>query len=275
MLPEKAFALARSASPHAASALAACAILAALGKASDGTARDVQFLSAALSNDDPLVRRESLGALAVLGGHECLDPITFALTDEESEVRLAAVRALGRIRTDDGNALGVERLTKLVEGRSEPDLLPTAVRALGEARDARALGLLCKLVLGDDVPAAVAAVEALGSFETPNIIDTLIEATRHGSAEVVKASLLLLTGQDDARVMAHVGACLDHEAWDVRRLAADLLSRLGEKSQELLRSRQNVEQVPLVRDAIRRALDATGAVSRSLVPPGGGSWPPR
>jgi HEAT repeat protein len=184
------------------------------------------------------------------------------------------VRALGRIRSRDDDAPGVELLLELVEQHSSPPLLPAAVRALGETRDRRALDALCKLVVGSDASTAVAAVEALGRFDGERVLDSLLEATRHASPEVVKASLLLLGDRRDARVAAHVGTCLDHEAWDVRRLAADLLGRLGEHSQDLLRARLGTEQVPLVRDAIHRALDAMGAVSRTLIPPSGMTRPP-
>lgn len=272
--PAAARRLARAATPHAPSALAACAILYALKGAGDDTLEDLSFLSAALSNEDPAVRCAALGALSALGGPGSLEPIAFALTDEELDVRTAAVRALGRIRAEEGEAPGVDLLLELVEHRTSPPLVPTAVRALGETRDVRALDALCTLAVGSDASIAVAAVEALGRFQDERVLDSLLEATRHPSPEVVKASLLLLGERRDARVVAHVGACLDHEAWDVRRLAADLLGRLGEQSQDLLRARLGVEQVPLVKDAIHRALDAMGAVSRTLIPPSGASRPP-
>ncbi len=54
----------------------------------------------------------------------------------------------------------------------------------------------------------------------------------------------------DARVLVHLGACLDHEGWDVRRLAADLLSNAGDPAIGPSALRLRIEDNPLVKDAI-------------------------
>jgi HEAT repeat protein len=90
----------------------------------------------------------------------------------------------------------------------------------------------------------------------------------HSDAEVVKATMLALSDAPDPRVVAHLGACLDHEAWDVRRLAADLLGRVsGEPALALLRARLVGEDSPPVQAAISRALERAAGIRRSL-PPG-------
>jgi HEAT repeat protein len=76
-----------------------------------------------------------------------------------------------------------------------------------------------------------------------------------------------LVETDDPRVLVHLGACLDHEAWDVRRLAADLISRAGDPAIGLLRARLRVEDNPLVKDAISRALEQMAGVRRTPAPP--------
>ena len=58
------------------------------------------------------------------------------------------------------------------------------------------------------------------------------------------------------RAQAHLGVCLDHTAWDVRRLAADLLAKSGEASaMGLLRTRMTTEREPLVLEALNRGLE--------------------
>src|SRR5690606_23137649 len=100
----------------------------------------------------------------------------------------------------------------------------------------------------------------------------LIDALSHPDAEVVKAALRGLSAERDARVGAHLGACLDHEAWDVRRLAADLMGRTGQTASiGLLRAKLASESEPLVREAIQRALvelELGGGLRRTTPPPG-------
>jgi hypothetical protein len=89
----------------------------------------------------------------------------------------------------------------------------------------------------------------------------------------------VLASECDARVEAHLGACLDHDAWDVRRLAVDLLgSRGGEVALGLLRAKCATEREPLVNEAMERVLgllEGTGSVRRSAATANQGSWRPR
>jgi HEAT repeat protein len=75
----------------------------------------------------------------------------------------------------------------------------------------------------------------------------------------------------DERVEAHLARALSHPAWDLRRLAADLLGQRGDDSAKtLLRARLAQETEPLVREAIQRSLaDAEGVAGMraSLLPP--------
>src|SRR5688572_13643412 len=119
----------------------------------------------------------------------------------------------------------------------------------------------------------------ISTMGDPRRIDSLTAALSHTDAEVVKAALRALAGERDVRVAAHIGACLDHQAWDVRRLAADLLGRIGgETAIELLRAKLANESELLVKDAVHRALieiEGGSAVRRTAPPPRPGSWPPR
>jgi HEAT repeat protein len=101
----------------------------------------------------------------------------------------------------------------------------------------------------------------------------------HFDVEVVKSSLQMLANESDLRASAHLGACLDHEAWDVRRLAADLLGKIGgEVAHGLLRTKLSIETEPLVREALLRALgevDMVSYVRRNTPGIDPGSWRPR
>lgn len=271
--PDVARNLARDSSPDGADAHAAAVIIAALAEpVRDTLADDVAFLSSVLSSDSTAARRAALDALAALGSPLGVEAVAFALTDEERDVQLAAVRALGRLHNDNGEAAGVEHLLELAQSSDDEALVASAIGALGQAGDARALSVLRPLARSGDPMSAVAAVEALGRMKDPRRVDALIDALSHPDAEVVKAALRVLTEERDARVGAHLGACLDHDAWDVRRLAADLLGRLGGASgMGLLRAKLASEDEPLVKEAIQRALsklEGKVPIRRTTPPPG-------
>jgi HEAT repeat protein len=265
-------ALAVGAKPDGPEAHAACVIIAALGLEAQAEA-DLAFLSGALSNPSEAVRRAALDALAEVGRSRGVDSVAFALADEELAVRRVAIAALGRIRAEDGSAPGVPHLVDLIQRSQDSELVAVALRALGEAGDPHTVSVLRPLTRSERPLVAVSAVEALAQLSGPRRIDALLEGLVHPDAEVVKATMLALSDAPDPRVVAHLGACLDHEAWDVRRLAADLLGRVsGEPALALLRARLAAEESPPVQAAISRALERAAGIRRSLPP---GSLRPR
>jgi HEAT repeat protein len=218
-----------------------------------------EFLVRLLMSTSHEQRRAALVALAELGPSEALDAVRFALADEEQAVRVEAVRALGRLKDKDQSIVGVPALLEVVSEARDPVLLLAALRALGESSDPRALSVLGPLVRSTDARVAVAAVEALSRHADPRRLSSLFDGLHHAESEVVKAAMLAIAAEPDPRVIVHLGACLDQSAWDVRRLAADLLGHApSEASAALLRARFSVEQDPMVKDALARALESSG-----------------
>jgi HEAT repeat protein len=275
--PTAARALARAARAEGADAHAAAVIQTALpAPLRDSVADDVAYLSLLLSNPAKAVRRAALSGLGNAGSEIGAHAAAFALTDEEPEVRHAAVLALGRLRTPDGVLVGLSKLLELVEKSNDEELVSAALGALAEAGDARVLGVLRPLVRNAPPMVAVAAIEALARVPDSRRVEALIEGLSHREPEVVKASMLALGDTIDPRVMAHFGACLDHEAWDVRRLSADMLGRAGgDSAVALLRARLATEDNPPVLEAISRALEVAGGLRHTPPPPRAGSLRPR
>lgn len=217
---------------------------------------DVGFLSTLLTRGEPHVRRIALDALGEIGGALGVEPVTFALADEELEVQLAAVRALGKLAGKTGDARAIERLFDAAGGVQGTELAAAAIRGLGGIADSDVVARLVPLTRSADPELAVAAVDALGRRGEGARLDALVEALGHRDAEVVKAALTALATVAEPRATVHLGACLDHAAWDVRRLAADLLGRRGGPTVAgLLAARLANEREPLVRDALTRALE--------------------
>lgn len=268
--PVEAAKMARGVAAEGPEAYAAVVIVGALGGGvHPQLSEDVEFLSRATNHEATQVRKAAIEALARLPSDNGAEAVAFALTDEEREVQLSAVRALGRMRRVDGAFAGVDHLLDLVESSHDETLVAAAIRALGDVEDPRIFAVLKPLARGGSPMSAVSAVEALSRLSDVHRVDALIEATSHRDGEVVKAALRALAEARDPRAITHVGACLDHDAWDVRRLAADLLGRLGgEGTLGLLRARYGHEPESLVKEAIVRALSLIeGKASRRSTPP--------
>jgi HEAT repeat protein len=232
-------------------AIVGCLLLTALAEGDSGAkldATDVRFLRAAIANDDARTRRAAVEALAAIGGDASAESVALAVADEESDVSLAAIRALGRM----GYA---EPLANLVASSRDGTLVATALRALSEANHARAFDAARSLVRSRDALVASAAVEAIGALREPRRDDALFDALEHPEAEVVKSALLELAKLPDARSLARLGLCLDHDSWEVRRVAAEVLGQEGsEPARALLRARLEREKDALVREAVSAAL---------------------
>ncbi len=235
--------------PTGPDAACGCVLIDARARAGLGASpADISFLETALMQGAVLARREALEALATIGGEEAADTAAFALADEEREVVLAAVRAMGRL----GRA---EPLERLAGGASDPVLIAAVLRALGEADPERFLEAAQPLVRSPQSAIASAAVEALGRVEGRMREDGLFAALDHPDPEVVKLALTEVGRAPDARALARLGMCLDHSAPDVRRLAGELLGNAGGPgAQALIRARLVRERDPQVRTALTESL---------------------
>jgi HEAT repeat protein len=278
--PEVARAIADAGPLHGEGWIPVTVLLAALARCGHPASQaDIELLTRCLLADLASVRCAALDALAVIGDAAAADAIAFSLADEELEVRLAAVRALGRLRGEGESTPVIGRLIDLAQRTDDRDLLVVAVQAIGETSDPRVLAVLRPLVTSSEPSVAVAAVEAIGLVSDARRFEALVDGLSHLDVDVVKAAMRTLGRESDDRVEAHLGACLDHDAWGVRRLAADLLGqRGGEMAAGLLRARGTAEREPLVKEAIERALGIVEGplpTRRSSPARDHGSWRPR
>jgi HEAT repeat protein len=233
-----------------------CVLLGAIASRQKLREDDIRILERALAHDRPQVRRAAIDALAQAGGEAAADAVVFALADEEHEVQLAAVRALGRLGRADP-------LVGVVANTRDAVLTAAALRALADADPARAVAAGSPLVKHPDAAIACTAVEAIGhlaSARVPTSVtasceDALFGALDHPDIEVVKLALSLVGARPGARALARLGLCLDHGSWEVRRVAAELLGQnRGPGAQALLRARFERERDPVVREAIGTAV---------------------
>ena len=253
---EAARALLRETRPEQDPAALDCVLLGAIASAQALDGDDIRRLEHTLAHDDPRVRRAAVDALARAGAEAAADAVVFALADEEREVQLAAVRALGRL----GRA---EPLAWVVANTRDPVLAAAALRALGDADPERALAAARPLVTHADVAVACAAIEAIGLLREADVPaqiardceDAVFAAFDHADREVIRLALSVVGARPGPRALARLGLCLDHPSWEVRRLAAELLGQdRSSGAQGLLRARFEREKDPMVREALATAV---------------------
>jgi HEAT repeat protein len=227
---------------------------------------DEEFLTVAVSNPDTLVRSVALEALSAITRPGAVEAIAFAINDEAQEVQFSALRALGACRDERVRPAAAQHLVRFLKDARDDSLRVVAIEALGETGSREAQQVLRSYVTVESARLAVAAVEVLARLAAHGAAVTA--ALAHADAEVVKAALRVLERYPNEVTADEVAKCLSHEAWDVRRLSADVMASVGgERAVAELTRRLGEEQEPLVLDALRRALASIQGVRPSLLAP--------
>lgn len=250
-----------------------CALLAVAGGP-----EHVAWLSRATAAPLSRTRRAAVEALGAIGGAAAADPLGYAVTDESHDVALAAIKALGRLRDENGQGIGAAALLRLIDAEGEEAILAAAVRALGQTGDERAGAALGPLTSSPRVPVACAALEGLADLGQARPV--IVAALGHPSSVVARTALDVLDSGIEERVRfderdpslaAELVPALGHSSWEVRRRAVEVVARLDAITvRPLLASRLAVESEGTVREALDRALmDLDRRMARPSRPPPG------
>jgi len=227
-----------------------CRVLGALGH---GEASPfVPPLVALLGGDEPEVRVAAATALGHIGGeHEGITALCLALADGHQAVRAAACRSLGQL----GAASACQALLQASTDDSA-QVRAAAVQALVSLDNPVALGRLREIVLSDSAPGVVIpALAGLGHSGSDLDLTMLMSLCRSSDHEVAKAAARGLVRFSAHRATAAVLGLLDHDRWDVRWAAAEVLAERGDLTALApLRRVQAVEHDPLVRQVLGGAV---------------------
>lgn len=151
-----------TASGSDAAGLRAVGLLGALGDA-----RDLELILEKVKTRDPKGRRHALAALAGYPAGKVQTQLFAGLQDDDYRVRVAAVRALGRVLSQGGDRdRGVTDLSKALEDRY-PTVRVAAASSLGELGDSSAADALIRAVDDPNLSVRVAALRALRSIDSP------------------------------------------------------------------------------------------------------------
>jgi HEAT repeat protein len=214
-----------------------------------GKPEDAATLAAALSSPLPALRRAALGALAAVAGPAAVGTVSLAMTDENAEVRMAAVAALARI-----GPAAAETIVSALRA-SEGALRSALVRALGRVGHPEAPAILRSLSR-ESAEMAIASLEAAQSLGL-DLAAMKGELLAHPEAEVVKKALVFL---DAVMTDAELIALLDSPIWDIRLAAVDRLAPRAADAAvaATLAAALAREEDDLVRASIERALAPRG-----------------
>ena len=113
------------------------------------------------------VRLAAVRALGGIGDPEAVEPLKNALNDSDKDVRQAAAVALGK--------LGAPAVDSLIAAIPDKAVAAHAIQALGTIVDPRAIPPLIAALRDEDYGVRAAAVEAIGRYDK-TAVDPLVEA---------------------------------------------------------------------------------------------------
>lgn len=209
-----------------------------------------ELLKRGLHSGDPRTRRAAVQALAIANASEMAQLIGYAVADEDIDVQIAAVRALGQMSTGDADGpLGTALDSPFAPTRAE------AALALGR-REANGAIPRIRALLEDKEPVVVsAALDALAWLGDSEVATAVERALSHADDEIFQAGLRAartLPVHDAERL---VSRGLTHSAWNVRMLAIKLLLDLDTKRTRLVLRRALTDEADsMVRHAIESGL---------------------
>ena len=158
----------------------------------------IDHFSRTIKHSDARVRRETIVALAKVGGEESVPLLSQGLNDREANLRAASALGLGLVKAQTG----VVPLLKRLQEETDAEAVLEIVRALGRIGDPRALPALSERAAGGGffsrVPTAirVEAVRGLGEMRSDPAREILQRLTRDRNSDVREAALKALgTGQ--------------------------------------------------------------------------------
>jgi len=213
---------------------------------------DADKLSLLIKDEDPMVRKTAVNALAGIGNEAGAGHLVMALVDEDPDVRIAAAGALG----ESGGAEALAPLL-LVLRDEDPWVKCAALKSLGKLRHEGALQAIMDLLdTSTDGLLTITALEALAGIGGERVPGVVRRALENSDEEVVKAAIDILSRHGGEWMDEYRERLLAHPHWDVRRnFIRVMTANLGEKAIPILRSALDSEPDELVREQILDIMD--------------------
>jgi HEAT repeat protein len=187
----------------------------------------VPALLSALTGEFYTVRARAARALGAIGAQEALQPLVKRLKDNELEVRVEAVKALGKFKLP----ATFDNMADLLLEDPQIEARQAATQALGETKAPEALPYLM-LALRDPFwwyereQAAEVLLDAIAGMGTL-AVDELLEALTDSEMAVRRFAAKLLGRIGDSRAIKPLGMTLYDTHFEVGATAAESLAGFG------------------------------------------------
>ena len=207
-------------------------------------------LALLMKDEDVLVRRDAVSALAGLRLPETASHFVKSLMDEEPDVRIAAAAALGELGTEEH----LEALLLALQDE-DPWVQCTVLKSLGKIGGERALSAVAGSMERADGLVMISALEALASIGGDGALEHVRRTLDNPDEEVVKAAIEILADSDTSSLLACSETILAHPHWDVRStFVRALAARLDDRAVPYLQKALETESDDLVKGQILEAM---------------------
>ena len=177
----------------------------------------------ALKSKNSLARKLAATFVGIEGSSDDALLLLPLLHDEDVQVRMGAVRALGRLR----NPRAVRPLVEVLED-PQPGLRMVAAEALNAFGDEQALEPLLRAAKDENLLVRMAAVSSLPAIDDPRVADAIIDALLDTHPKIRERAVVLLRLVDLPAKSRLWIACLKDAASGVRLAAAQELAAMGD-----------------------------------------------
>lgn len=191
---------------------------------SEDESYDAASLLHALSDDSWRVRRAAVKAVSQRAAPEAIAALLSSVVANHHNPALlnSALQVLTSSEVDT-----LSPLLELLKG-PDPELRIQAALALGEQRDARAVGALSEALKDQDANVRYHAIEALGKLKVTDSADALAEIAESRDFFLSFAALDALAKIGDPQIAPRIVPLLDDEL--LREPAINLLGQLGDET---------------------------------------------
>jgi HEAT repeat protein len=216
-----------------------------------GALQDMERLSLMMKDEDVVVRKTAVSALADLKNSSSSGHLLMALVDEDPEVRIAAASALG----DTAGENAIDSLLLLLKDE-DTWVQCAALKSLGRLKGEKAAQAVESMFADATGAVMIAALEAIGSIGGGRALRLLEKALKSDDEEVVKTAMALLARTGNSWVKRHGEELLGHAHWDVRNsFARHMSDLLGCESLPYLIKALATENDDMVKEQIKELVE--------------------